>query len=177
MKKLLFFVLVASSCLAEDKNYAIDASVGLSNAHALFYPVPSLSFYWLKSKGDHELSGEFYSRFKEYNDPNQTEENHFGFGLSYSFLFKLPIRQLLVGPTIGLVTYEYHKTTLEQNNTVYLGDENGIYLAGFKVAYFFGEKTIRFKIQERLLMGLRGDREIRGFGLFNTVNAGILLTL
>jgi hypothetical protein len=177
MKKAIFIAILALRCLAEDKNYAVDISAGFSNAHAWFYPVPSLSFYWLKNKGNHELSGEFYSIFKKYNDPNQTEENHFGFGLSYSFLFKLPIKQLFVGPTIGFVTYEYYKTTLEQNNEFYLEDENGIYLAGFKIAYFVGNKTIKLKIQDRLLIGLRGDRKVRGFGIFNTINAGILIAI
>jgi len=178
---LFIIVALASLCLAQAKNYAVDLSLGFSNAHALFYPVPSLSFYWLKDKGYHELSAEFYSNFKSYNDPGQTEENHSAFGLSYSFLFKLPIRYLFVGPTIGFLSYEYWKTTLDKNiysnNAIYLSDENGLYLAGLKLGYIFGKRTVRFKIQDRVLFGLRGDREIRGFGAFNTLDFGMLIAI
>jgi hypothetical protein len=181
MKKIVLMVLFASSCLASEKNYAVDASMGISNAHFIYFPVPSLSFYWLKIKGDHELSGEFYTKFKEFNDLKQTEEDYMGFGVSYSFLFKLPIRNFYLGPTIGFIIYEYWKTTNEQvsNDIVvkYVDDENGLYCTGIKLAYIFGEKTIRFKIQDRLLVGLRGDRHIKGIGLFNTFNAGILIAI
>jgi hypothetical protein len=96
-------------------------------------------------------------------------------------LYRIIDHLLYIGPTIGFVSYEYNKSTNEQNpydlNEVtlkYITDEVGIYLAGIKASCVFGEKTVRCKIQERLLIGIQGDRKtINRYGLFNSITAGI----
>lgn len=165
---------------ADEKNYAFDAGVSLSNGMEMFAPVPSVSFYWLKSKGMHELSAEFYTASSGNQNSGTSSLSANGFGLSYAFLFKI-VKYVYIGPTIGLFNYSYDKTTVTYDNFGnYLGSTNvsndGMYYCGFKFALIFGEQTVRFKIQDRLLLGTvdYSENNGSGYGLLNTVTMSLM---
>lgn len=175
IKATVFMLTMATLVFSQEKNYAFDVSAGLAYDTDMYIPIPSLSFYWLKNKGFHELSGEMYQKETTDNFSSRLMETQsvWGYGFSYSFLFKTPLRYIFLGPTLGLIGYEKH-ITIGTHNPEILG--SGAYFCGAKLAFIYGESTIRFKIQERVLFGIT-EKEFSdesGYGVLNTVNAGVI---
>jgi hypothetical protein len=83
---------------AGNQKYAIDISCGVARSSVTYFPIPSVSFYWLRGIGDHEISVEFLKKRKRLSSELKDYDS---FGLGYSLLLKLPIKYLYVGPTIG----------------------------------------------------------------------------
>jgi hypothetical protein len=176
MKTIIVILLLVSFCFSEDKNFAIDASCGLSNSIGHFYiPNPSLSFYWLKDDSYKDFTTEFYFNTKKSEGKKEWDLN---IGLSYSKLFNLNIQNLFFGPTVGLIIYS-HQNYIQQFGDVYLsnGGETGTYLLGAKFSYILGDNIIRFKVQDRFLLGLKSIQDpmkSTGVGFLNTLNVGII---
>lgn len=179
MRSLLVFLLLTSCCFCETRGNAIDVGLGFSNSTGWFYfPSPSLSFYWLRDTRYHELSGEFWFDTANINNGHNKVWN-LGTGLSYSLLFKLGITNLYLGPTVGLYGYVHHIDSVSQHLLVYSNpsNESGLYFLGFKLAYVFGKKFIRFKIQDRFLMGIKSAYDPFSnsrFGCLNTISASLM---
>jgi hypothetical protein len=178
VKILLIILLITSCCFSENKKYAIDAGCGFSvSTGYLYFPNPSLSFYLLRETRIHELSGELYFISFKTNNGNSKVWN-VGTGLSYSLLFRLGATGFFVGPTIGLYGYAHQTDTVQVViHHTDPGDEAGLYPLGVKLAYIFGDKTIRFKIQDRFLLGFKSDYDPTRNSqpsFLNTVNACVI---
>jgi hypothetical protein len=178
----IFSIFMVSVCYAESKNYAIEASVQLANDPSLYFPIPTMSFSWLKNKGNHEISAEFYTATKGSPRFDSAGEEYYGFGLLYSFLFKMPIKYLFVGPSIGVMMYSSEKRIIETTDwgstEINYLDKYGQYYCGIKTGFIFGERTIRLKLLERLMVGIKQDMDsATEYGIFNSISCGILIAL
>jgi hypothetical protein len=175
MRIKLFYSLlgIVSIIYAGNQNYAFDASIGMANNDIMYAPIPSMSFYWLKPKGDHELSAEFMTQTK--NSSSQQEIYHV-VGIGYSFLFELPVKYLFAGPTIGVFSYEYEKHLYAVDGGYWETDSQGNYFFGGKIALIFGKENIRFKIQDRILLGLKSNEtpDVSNYGYINNLTASVM---
>ena len=149
MKTTIFIVLLASASFAAagDQNTAIAASASFfySNTNSMFLPYFALSAYLIRNIGYHDLTFEYMQQGKT---SNKNEIKYMWMGLNYSLLFKLPIKFLYLGPTIGLSQYLYTQKSDSSSS-----EDNEVFFGGAKVALIFGENTFRFKIDNRLLLG------------------------
>jgi hypothetical protein len=181
---IIVFCIVASICAGE-KNYAFEGSVGLAIKDGLktYVPIPSISFFWIKSKGMHELSAEFFTKTESNTNSMNNKETAVALGITYAFLFKLPIKFIYIGPTFGIINYWSSKTTYYNSVETYstFERESGQYFCGCKTCFIFGENTIRFKIQDRLLFGINNNDYptgiTTGYGAVNNICVGILIAL
>lgn len=156
MKSILVgIVLFMFAAVAAGGQKAVDIGAGFSqNSSKTIYPVYSISFDFLKARGFHEISIDFYS-FSIKN--GLIKDANVGFGALYSYLFNLPINHVYWGPTVGVSTYVFNKTNSFINSGGY-PDETvtsvaGSYFTGLNTCYILGENYIRLKLQDRLLFG------------------------
>ena len=174
-------LFITFCCFGETKKYALDLSCGasISSSGFFYFPTPSLSFYWLRSRLFHEFSSEFFYNSNIYNNGNN-KIWYVEIGLSYSLMFRLGTSNLFIGPTIGLFANDHQSDTMAHQQGVWMSENRGdagLYFLGPKLAYIFGDKTVRFKIQDRLLVGMNGTHDptrSNHFAVLNTINASII---
>jgi hypothetical protein len=168
----IFIIAIASLSFAGNQKHAIDLSVGIGYSNVMYGPIFSTSYYWFRDIGNNELSVEYMSRTAK----TSSEINEYSsMGCWYSLLFKMPIRYLFIGPTIGLSIFENIKK--DQNN-IYpylpMNIENSYYIGGAKIALILGKNVIRFKIQNTILCGYFQSFFHCGFIPMDIVNTSLI---
>jgi hypothetical protein len=166
IKIILLALIVYSISFSENNKYGFDfgAGIGYGNYNELFFPIPTVSFYWFTEKRIHQLSSEIMA-YRGYSENSYKDQ--LGFGLGYSCLYKLAIPSLYVGPTLGLYMY---------NSTKAYGEgAQAVYGFGIKAASIWGAGKVRFKIDDRLLLGI--DSEGVKYLLMNNFNISLILAL
>jgi hypothetical protein len=162
-KIVLFVMLMYGGALCDGTRHALEVDIGMTDGHEMYVPVPSFSFDWIKEKGCHELSAEFFigpKKIYAYDEEWQT----IGFGLLYSYLFRMPLENMYLGPAAGMID-------------VLNKFGNRAYFCGIKAAYIIGRNSFRLKIQDRLLAGKEGavmTMEDAKIALLNTLSIGII---
>jgi hypothetical protein len=179
MKLKFTIILMVLTTFGFAGNYreASGAFLSLSYSNAMWLPIISVSQYLIRPIGYHEINIEYMEA--ERND-NITKSKNFWFGINYSLLFKLPIRFLYVGPTIGFVENDYGKDSKEFFQVapnVYSNhlSINSTYLGGIKESLIFGDKLIRLKIDNRTIAGVRYDWDKSKLAIIDDVRIGFLI--
>ena len=170
MKKVILGVLLCWM-LAEaagGKRYAVDCGAGWFVNRAHYFPVYHLSFNWLRKKHIVELDGAFGAFFK---GDDYTEKSYALGSVNLSLLYPLPGEVLYIGPVFGLYVTDYY------NYKDGVTDElTAVYPLGISTTLLFGKKTVRLKVQNRLMAGL-GSTGKSNFSVMNALSAGIMIAL
>jgi siroheme synthase len=176
IRKILIVILVnVSLAVSEDVKNGFEIGIGLANSTELYLPVTSLSVLLIKDKGISQITTEI-NVSKNTKDQEKTNKTVFGSG--YSYLFKIPIPFIYLGPTIGLFAYSTEKSTIDSaGNELYdhSKNTNGIYAIGIKTAAIFGRNIVRLKIEDRLLLGRESSSQ--QFLLLNNITVSVVVVL
>jgi hypothetical protein len=175
-------LVITSLVFSKDSKVGIEAGIGIGISNEIYYPIPTVSFCLLREKGINQISAELlvnnnYSEKAEYR-------SQFVFGIGYSFLFKLPINFLYFGPSLGFHVYSTDKSVRNSfyGTSPYIDypeyiyeSTSAIYVLGPAAAIILGTGTFRFKIDDRLLLGIESEK--RQYLLLNNINVSIMLAI
>jgi hypothetical protein len=176
-KIAVFLVVLTTSSFAENYKVASGAFLSLSYSNSMWLPIVSVSQYIIRPIGYHEISLEYMEINK--ND-NINKLKYSWFAINYSLLFKLPIRFLLIGPTVGFFQNDYIKDSKEffqvaPNVFTNHSEINSEYIGGIKESLIFGTKLIRLKMDNRTIAGVTYDWDKSHFSILDDVRIGLLI--
>jgi hypothetical protein len=170
VKIALFMFMMVSLANSDEKKYGIGLAGTISYMpnDNVWFPVFTLSDYFINRIGYHDISIEYMGIDKNTNEEKLSiQEGSF----SYAFLFKLPIQVITIGPTLGLWYFGYDK----QNLTYWTADfETDTYFGGGKIAVILGKKNFRMVIKQLILLGTRLTNGATQFSIQPITQLGLL---
>jgi hypothetical protein len=170
---VLTFVSLAFAKEGEKYGIGLTGTISFFQNDNIWFPVFTLSDYFIRKNAYHDLSIEYMNVNKKNDEKILIEE----WSLNYAYLFKLPIKVIAIGPTVGMWYFNYEKQYRQNIDTVsYWRDEfeKDTYFGGGKIAVILGEKNIRIVIKQLILLGSKLKNGNTRFGWQSITQVGLM---